>query len=370
MLRACASDSMRIVFERERPLQLVPDERLLQQPAGVHDQVAAVRPVQRAGLDQREVGDRLPSSATCSTRPTRLGYVGWSSYTTGAPVVDGLRHEHVHLVAVRRLLLGAATAEQGLHGVLPLGRRQEVLGVVDHVLLDLGEVLEHRRHVGPARPHLVDQVTRGGGRDQPVQLAQLLPLAARLARQRDQHLLQLALQRGHLLLDAAPLVRRQLLERVGLHHLPVAQRGDADARLRAQDGDAALPRPLLERPEGPLALVREARLDELAARAVVLALEDGGDRRLQLVDQLAQVLAQQPAPPRGQAQRPRPARVGEVVDVAPVGRRGLGLRPAARETRARSRACPCRRCRARRGCSRSAGSRSRSGPPLRHAPGR
>ncbi len=208
MLRACASDSIRIVFERERPLQLVPDERLLQQPAGVHDQVAAVRTVQRAGLDQREVGDEVAELGHVLDAAHQVGIRGMVLVHDRGTGRRGLRHEHVHLVAVRRLLLDAATVEQGLHGVLPVGRRQEVLGVVDHVLLDLGEVLEHRRHVGPARPHLVDQVTRGGGRDEPVQLAQLLPLAARLARQRDEHLLELALQRGHLLLDATLLVGR------------------------------------------------------------------------------------------------------------------------------------------------------------------
>ena len=43
----------------QRPLQLVPGQRLQEQPPGVHDQVAAVRAVQRPRLDQREVGDEV-----------------------------------------------------------------------------------------------------------------------------------------------------------------------------------------------------------------------------------------------------------------------------------------------------------------------
>ena len=289
--------------------------------------------MQGTGLDEGEVSDQVAQLGHVFDPTDEVG-VGRVILVYDRGASPGrLRDQDVHVVAVHRPPVGGAPAQQGLHRLLTVGGRQEVLGVVDHVPFDLGEVFEHGRHVGPVRTQLIDQMAGRRCRDETVELAQLLALAPGLARQSDQRLLELTLERGHLVLDALLLGGRELLEGVRFHHLAALQRREADTRGRPQHGHAALPRALLYRLESALALLGEARLDQLAPRAVVLAVEESGDRRPQLADQLTQVLAQRRATPRREPQRPRPARVREVVHVAPVGRRGLA-RGATLEERA------------------------------------
>ena len=303
-------------------LELVPRERLLEQPPGVHDQVAAVRPVQRPRLDQREVGDQVAELGHVLDAAHEVGVGRVVLVDDRGALLRGAGDEHVDLVASSRPLLGPS-AEEGLHRARPLGRRQEVLGVVDDVLLDVGEVLEHGGHVRPAGPHLVDQVRGGGGGDQPVQPARLVAVAPRLPRERPQGVLELLLDRHHLRLEPLLLAGGQLLERLGLDHLAVAQGRHPHPGRRLDDGDAPRAGLLLEAVEGLLALRGELLLEELLPRPVVVAVEEGGDGGTQLLDEVQQVLAQERGASRRQAQRAGPARVGELVDVSPVGGRLL-----------------------------------------------
>ncbi len=221
----------------QRPLELVPGERLQEEAPRVHDQVAPVRAVERPRLDQREVGDEV----------AELGHVLDAAHEVGVGRVvlvhhrgAGLRRpgdQHVDLVAPGRPLL-AAPAEEGLHRVRPLGRGQEVLGVVHDVLRHVGEVLEHRGHVCPARPHLVDQLAGGGSGHQPVQPAHLVAVPPRLPGERPQGVLQLLLHRHHLRLQPLLLAAGQLLELLGLDHLAVPQGGHPHPGRRLDDGDA------------------------------------------------------------------------------------------------------------------------------------
>ncbi len=232
--------------------------------------------------------------------------------------------EDVHVVAARRSLRGAGAPEQRLdRRSAAIGRGQEVLRVVHDVPLDVGEVLEHRGDVGPARAQRVDQVARRARRDQPVEPPQLVALALLLAGQRGERRRELLLHERHVGAVALLLGVRQLLELVRLDHLPVAQRREGEAGGSAHDRDAARAGLLLDLVEGPLALLLERALDELAARLVVVALEDRGDRRAQLVDEAAHVLVERLGAARRQPQRARPARVREVVDVDPVVGRAL-----------------------------------------------
>jgi hypothetical protein len=66
--------------------------------------------------------------------------------------------------------------------------------------------------------------------------------------------------------------------------------------------------------------IAELGVDRLDLGGVLVAFEGRRDRRLQLLDERAQVIAQLAPAARRQLQRERPVRRGEVVDVRPVGR--------------------------------------------------
>ena len=69
--------------------------------------------------------------------------------------------------------------------------------------------------------------------------------------------------------------------------------------------------------------VLELLLDDFAARAIILALEGGGEGHAQLADQPLHREAQRDRAAGRQLDAAGPVRIGEVVDIAPVGRRGL-----------------------------------------------
>jgi hypothetical protein len=69
----------------------------------------------------------------------------------------------------------------------------------------------------------------------------------------------------------------------------------------------------------------ELLVEEIAPHPVVLALAGRRQRGAQLQQQMLHRVAQARRPARRQPQQPRLARVGEIVDVAAVGRGRLGL---------------------------------------------
>jgi hypothetical protein len=91
-------------------------------------------------------------------------------------------------------------------------------------------------------------------------------------------LLELRLDAGHLRFQALLVAYRQLLERLGVQHLAVAQRCHSHAGRGADDHDAFLSRATLDLGQRSLALLGEAPLERLAARPVVVAVESGRDR--------------------------------------------------------------------------------------------
>ncbi len=102
--------------------------------------------------------------------------------------------------------------------------------------------------------------------------------------------LDLLLQLGHQPPETFLLLLRQPLEIVGLDHLAVTEGGQPDALSGSDEGDPLLPRPGLDLGEGLGTRLVELGIEELPAPGVVVALEDRGDRRLQLLEKALHVL--------------------------------------------------------------------------------
>jgi hypothetical protein len=205
--------------------------------------------------------------------------------------------------------------------------RPEIVRVLDDVLLDLAEIVDH---LGQLRPGLAQPVhemaDREAGQFLVERLDPLAPLALPLRHELHQRL-ELALEPGDRGLDAFLMFFGQLPERLGAHHFALVNRREGESGLRPDQRGLARVGGLLEVVERGLLEGFEFVLDGVLAGDVVLALEHRRDRRPQVAYQAFHVTAQAHAPARRQAQRARLVRLGEIVDVAPVRRRRLAGRP-------------------------------------------
>jgi hypothetical protein len=229
-------------------------------------------------------------------------------------------------------------AAQGGHPPERVGDRQvggrTLLGLLLAGLEEVREVLgdappygvEIGRDSGKSlvlREQVVEQVLHDQPGDLLVELAQAgreLPLPARRLQG---HLLQLFLQRVHLVPETLLLLLGQLLELLGRQDLAVPQRGEAEPGGRAQQGDAPGARPLLQLLEALLLSLLELLLQRAAPRRVLLALEGGREAGAQLGDEPLHVTLQLHALAGRQAEGTRARGLLEVVDVTPV----VGRRP-------------------------------------------
>ncbi len=141
-----------------------------------------------------------------------------------------------------------------------------------------------------------------------------------------QDLLQLALQILDGALDALALFLGQLLEAVLIQGLAVLARGEGEAPLAHDQGDVVLLRLLLDLADRLLLAAAELALQLLEPALVFLALEDGRDRRAQLIAKLVEVRGEAPALTGRQCQQARLVGIVEVVEIAAIGGDGLGLR--------------------------------------------
>ena len=181
---------------------------------------------------------------------------------------------------------------------------------------DLGQV-------GVFRPQVVDQVGHGHLQRLAAGLLepglQLAPPARELAHQ----LVHALVQRLDLGGEFGLALGRQLLELVLRQRRLVVflERHEGEAVRRLEQRHAMLHRFVAQRlHRGELALLF-LLLHRLDPAAVFLALEHRADRRRQFLDQMLHVVAQRRAATAGQAQQLGLARIGEVVDIAPVRRR-------------------------------------------------
>jgi hypothetical protein len=141
----------------QRALEALPGERLGQQLERIQQQVAAVGLMQRARLDQQEVGDQRTELGNVLD-PSDQVLVG------GVVLVDHRRafgrlapHQQVDAKAVE---IGQLAGERGQAGQGFLGMA-ELVHALDDVLLHLVQVAAHRRVVRIAAAQVVDQVADG-----------------------------------------------------------------------------------------------------------------------------------------------------------------------------------------------------------------
>ncbi len=317
----------------QRPLELFPGIGLGQQLAGVDDQEAAVGLVQRARLDQREVGDQGAEPGGMLDPSDQVGdhrrVLDDHRRAVGIAVVD----QDVDLVPLERGRLVAAGQLVGVpHQVgdrlaATLARRvgrgaQEVVDVVDDVVLDPAEESDHLGQVVERFAHRADQVRNHGPGDFAIELDQLLARLFLPGGGAAHGLGHALLQRLDVLAVAGPLLLGQLVEHFGLDRLAVAPRREHEAVGAAQDQDALLARRLLQLAEGFLVALLERLLDGGAARLVLVGFEGTRDAGAQVAQELDHRRAQRQGPARRQPQGDRLVRLVEIVDVADVGRLG------------------------------------------------
>ena len=284
--------------------------------------------MQRAGLNQREVGDQGAEllQVLDAAHQVAVGRVVFGDH--GGARAGLLRDQHVHLVTVEGFVRdeGQAAAHlRGLVGVL------EVIDMLDHVLLHHVQMGQHGGHIGEAGADVVQGVLDGQQRVVLVELLELLGALLAPARQHLQDLAQLVLQATDGRADALLLIVGQLVEVVGRDDLAVARGDKGEAARGAQQEDLLAFGFVAQGLERGFFTLAEGVLDGLGLGAVLVAFEQPGDGAAQVVHQLGHLVAQVGAPARGEAQGLRFVRLLEVVQVAPLGRVGLGGRLACQQ---------------------------------------
>lgn len=212
-----------------------------------------------------------------------------------------------------------------------LRRAAEIVHVLYDVHPHAVQVLHDARHRGVLVLQLVDEMLDGEQRHLPIERlhpgAQLAPPAHHGAYQRLELVLQGFDGRAQPLLFGVG----QPLVVFRAYHLAVLHRREGEACRRAQQPHALGRRFLAECVERFLVPLGELSFDLRGARPVLVALEQRRYRVLQLLHELLHVVAQPRSVPRRQRHRDRPVRLGEVVEVDPVGRDARGRRARGEE---------------------------------------
>jgi hypothetical protein len=308
----------------QRSLERLPGEGLGEQLQRIEDEVAAVRAVQHARLDQAEVGHerahlRDVLDAADQRVVARLVLID-DRRAGGGGVLD----QHVHRVAAEHRLgrLGLRHRDAEEHHRLAVLRLAEGLGVLEHVFLDLAQVVLHLRQRAVFGLQLLDQAAHRGARHLAVQGAQPAQGFAPPLRHLGEDFFQLPLERVDRALQPLLLLRRQLRELLGLHDPFAGERAEAEAARRAHERYALGARPLADVVQHLLLAAAELVLDLLAPVAVFVGFEGGRHGGAQVFHQPLHAGAERRRLSRRQRQRARPVRRLEVEDVAPVrGRR-------------------------------------------------
>ena len=209
--------------------------------------------------------------------------------------------------------------------------RQEIVDVFLDVALDRVEIGGHRRQVAVVGAQLVDQMTDGKPGDLTVQLSKRFAVLALPLRHLPHNLFEFTLNRFELMLDTVALVCGQFFESLRRQHLAVVLGRHRNPGRRPQQRDALRLGPLLQIAESLFAAFFELLVDNLTPRAVIIPLKGGGQRRAQLLDEPLHRHFELDAAPGRQRQAAWFLRVGEIVDVAPVGRRRFALCVAAQQ---------------------------------------
>ena len=281
----------------QRPLELVPGLRPLQQLADVDDQVAAVRPVQRPGSDQRVVRGQRPHPGDVLDPADQRGQRGVVLVDDGRALLASPVHQHVDAVGDP----GVFIIYTEWYRKWERARRggQEAVGVGDDVVADLVEPGDDVGEVGHAVGQVGEQVPHGEAGDLAVEVAELLAELLLPARDLLHGALHLVVDGAHVGLQGRLGLCVELREGVGRDDLAVADRGQRDPGRRADERDVAVLSGRSDGLEGSLLAVFEGGVQRGLAGLVVLGLEGGGDGGGQILDELRHAaLEVRPAPRR------------------------------------------------------------------------
>ncbi len=271
--------------------------------------------MQRARLDQREVGDERAELRDVLDPADQVA-VGRVVFADDRRPACCRGHQHVHLVAIECLVAGEGYPRQ-CDGFLLLA---EIVAVLDHILLHDAEIFQHFGQIGIFGAQLVHHVLDCRQRGFAVEL--LDPLAPFPLPLRDvaEDFFQSLLQSGDGGFEPASVLFLQFFVFVRRNHLMVAGRSERKSFLGAQQHDILLHSILGQFLERLLLALGELFLDCARFGAVFFALEQQRDRGAQIIDQLFHIRAQFRTLAAWQLKRLRLVRLGEVIEIAPIRR--------------------------------------------------
>ncbi len=185
-------------------------------------------------------------------------------------------------------------------------------------------MLDDLGKVGMGADKIVDQAPRCEARDLAIELVDLLSRGAGALGHALHGLLQSPAELFDIRADAALLLLGELLELFGLHDFALALGCKGNPGRRLHDRDVAGIGLALHGFEGLSLLTPEGVFDHLPSHAVIVALERGRKRRMNVLDELVDVRPELPSAARRKAQRIRTLWIVEIGDVAPIAGARLG----------------------------------------------
>ncbi len=321
------------LLRTQGPLETLPGERFRKQLAGLQDQVPAVSPMERARLDQIEIGYPGPHLRRVlhPAQQVLIGRVVFLNHrrTAGTAVIN----KQVYPVAAEgRSGLASRHQPSGAKHLPELGRIALVDNlphVLNDVLLDRRQMLLDLRKALILGREIADQRANrqiGHLAVEPVDLFAQFSLPAGNI---EQELLKLLLKLCDILFKLPPAFLRQPLEFFRGDHLPVAHRRDGQSRRSLQHGQLAGLSFLAQLRKRSLLPLAERLLHFMHPGPIFLALECRRQDIFQVFCETFHVLAELDPPPGGELQGSGGAWLFKVVYVAPfggdrpIGRRGL-----------------------------------------------
>ena len=307
----------------KRTLELVPRVRRLDELLGVDEQVAAVRTVEGACFDEREVGRERaqPGDVLDASEEARDGrmILDDDRRARRATVLD----DHVNPIPREHAPVGISGAALALWR----SRGDRVGELLEEIRVDAVEERDDLRKVTEALADVGDVVIDDASHRLAVEAARRVAHLLLPARHLVEERLDVRRDLFHRAVERVLLGRRERVRLGVREHGPVLHRLELETGLGFLEREGARRGHLRDRFDGFLAAFLERRLNRLAPRAVLLALEGGGHRDSELVGELLHRVAERYRAPLRDAKEVRRPRILEAVDVTDVVRRRVGLRP-------------------------------------------
>ena len=250
-------------------------------------------------------------------RPIRLPSVGCKIFddrrSRRRPI---LHHQDVDFIAIERT--PRPRFYKLVFAVLAFG--DEHSDVLDEIGADRLDVLDDARNVGKPRLRFLDLLIDRIFRCFAIELAHLVTPLLLPLRDLQNDMFEILFQDFDDALNLVALGLRPSAEFLRRNDLAVLGRSKRKAERRAQDDDVFFGGLVAQRGEGFALLLLKGIVDRRSPRLVILALKDGRQRALEVVDQFVHRVVKRASAPGGQLDGDRPVRIHKVVDIDPIGR--------------------------------------------------